>query len=191
MPSEMDLKSFDLTRNLTSSLSELVRQSILRVKRGKRSLPERFLREYLVKILLLSQVHRIERIGNSMNVIFSLVETDVDSKILENDLSSLDLNYLSRFLAFPVLSAVARANTDNNLNFIVLGILSSLLSIVFLCILFRSILKDFAKTYAVSVTATLTAAMTVAVTEWRYQRTTSTALATAMVKTLTDGHFCD
>ncbi|VDM64453.1 unnamed protein product [Angiostrongylus costaricensis] len=140
IPSEMDLKSFDLTRNLTSSLSELVRESILRVKRGKRSLPERFLREYLVK------VHRIERIGNSMNVIFSPVQTDVDSKILENDLSSLDLNYLTRFLTFPVLSAVAPANTDSHLNFIVLGILSSLLSIAFLCILFRSILKDFAKT---------------------------------------------
>ncbi|KAJ1369739.1 hypothetical protein KIN20_031286 [Parelaphostrongylus tenuis] len=145
MPSKMDFKSFDLTRNLTSSLSEVVRQSMLRVKRGKRSLPERFLRDYLVK------VHRIERIGNSMNVIFSINETDVDSRILEDDLYSLDFNYLTRFLAFPVLSTITRTHTNSHLNFVIIGILSFSLSIAFLCILFRSVLKELAKMFLVKI----------------------------------------
>ncbi|KJH42248.1 hypothetical protein DICVIV_11772 [Dictyocaulus viviparus] len=144
VPSELDLQSFDLTKNLTSSLSKVVRESLQRVKRGKRSLQE-LRHENLVK------VHRIERVGNSMNVIFSVNETDVDSKIVENDLYSLDLNYLTRFVAFPVLSTISKTNTDDYHNFMVAGIIALLLSIVFFCIVFRSIIKERARSFSVSI----------------------------------------
>lgn len=40
VPSNIDLETFDLRGNLTAALSNIVRESVRRVKRMKRSLPE-------------------------------------------------------------------------------------------------------------------------------------------------------
>ncbi|KAK6765987.1 hypothetical protein RB195_025726 [Necator americanus] len=95
IPSSLDLQSFDLTSNLTSALSQVVKESVKRVKRFKRATDEKN-QEYLV------QVHKIERVGSAVQVLFSVNETEVDSYMVEKDLSSLDRSYLMRYVGFPV-----------------------------------------------------------------------------------------
>ncbi|EPB67408.1 hypothetical protein ANCCEY_13506 [Ancylostoma ceylanicum] len=101
IPSSLDLQSFDLTSNLTTALNEVVRESVKRVKRFKRSSREQS-QEHLV------EVHKIERVGNAVQVLFSVNETEVDSYMVEKDLSSLDRSYLMRFVGFPVLTKASR-----------------------------------------------------------------------------------
>ncbi|VDK82658.1 unnamed protein product [Cylicostephanus goldi] len=95
IPSSLDLQSFDLASNLTAALNEVVKDSVKRVRRSKRSLLDQD-QNYFV------QVHKIERNGNAVRVLFSVNETEVDSSMVEKDLSSLDRNYLMRFFSFPV-----------------------------------------------------------------------------------------
>uniref|UniRef100_A0A183GHK9 SEA domain-containing protein n=1 Tax=Heligmosomoides polygyrus TaxID=6339 RepID=A0A183GHK9_HELPZ len=141
VPSNIDLETFDLRGNLTAALSNIVRESVRRVKRMKRSLPEDH-NGQLVK------VHRIEPHNNAMNVLFSVNETEVDSYIVEKDLYSLDLNYLRHFISFPVLSTISKADMNTVLNFVAIGLLALTLSVTFICVVFRTVLKDIAKSAA-------------------------------------------
>ncbi|WKY15110.1 hypothetical protein Q1695_000541 [Nippostrongylus brasiliensis] len=135
VPSELDLGSFDLAGNLTSALSNVVRESVRRVKRTKRS-----------PSIQLVKVHRIEPVGNEMSVLFSVNESEVDSHVVEEDLYSLDLSYLEHFLGFHVLSTISRADMNTFLNFMAIGLLAFALSITFFCIVFRSTLREMVKT---------------------------------------------
>lgn len=141
VPSNIDLETFDLRGNLTAALSNIVRESVRRVKRMKRSLPEDH-NGQLVK------VHRIEPHNNAMNVLFSVNETEVDSYIVEKDLYSLDLNYLRHFISFPVLSTISKADMNTVLNFVAIGLLALTLSVTFICVVFRTVLKDIAKSFS-------------------------------------------
>lgn len=42
--------------------------------------------------------------GNAVQVLFSVNETEVDTYMVEKDLSSLDRSYLMHFIGFPVSS---------------------------------------------------------------------------------------
>ncbi|XGW32715.1 hypothetical protein V3C99_017333 [Haemonchus contortus] len=134
VPSDLDLKSFDLTSNLTSALSDVVRESVRRVRRTKRSLPES-LKNNLVK------VHRIEHVGNALNILFSVNETDVDSDIVEEDLYSLDMKYLKHFFGFPLESTIYNASMTKLLNFMIIGLVAFAFSAIFFCTLYRNSLK--------------------------------------------------
>ncbi|RCN53786.1 hypothetical protein ANCCAN_00280, partial [Ancylostoma caninum] len=139
IPSSLDLQSFDLTSNLTTALNEVVRESVKRVKRFKRSSQEQR-QECLV------EVHKIERVGNAVQVLFSVNETEVDSYMVEKDLSSLDRSYLMRFIGFPVLSTIREITLDTYLDFVVLGSLALVLSVACICYTFRNSLRQTAWT---------------------------------------------
>ncbi|KAK5970602.1 hypothetical protein GCK32_000393 [Trichostrongylus colubriformis] len=141
VPPDIDLSAFDLTSNLTSALSDVVRESVRRVKRTKRSLSEG-LQKNLV------EVHRIERVGNALNILFSINETEVDSDIVEEDLYSLDMKYLTHFFGFPVVSTIYNASMTKILNFVMIGLSAFAFSVVFFCVVFRSSLKEVIRTYS-------------------------------------------